>query len=395
MRSVAPVVLAASLGVLLAEPHASAGLAQDPSGPAPSVVLVVTYVDGRQTPLRVGARCGAWTPMFPRLREWTPPPNEVPVSAINYACEQTREGVRVVVSVFRGSPRQSEQPIATVLVTPGKPVVVEQLRAVGIAPVTLTVTTMTTPEVIAPKARTASAQLEVVDVTVTQAPAPRIRVLLRNRSLKAVRSIAIQSTRGGLLSQSARRVGREGDALIPPASDFVLDWAVPLASPAADGSVSASAIDLIDIVAVVWSDGTFEGNLQGVHSLVSDYVDRWQLGLVLAALQRPTEGGTPQASELRSALESLSITDTPALISDIQSRVPGAVSMQRGDVASLVRVSLTGVRKMALDDLARFETAPPGAGSLADWLATTIDRYRRWFDRLGALKPKAPDVFTS
>ena len=40
------------------------------------------------------------------------------------------------------------------------------------------------------------------------------------------------------------------------------------------------------------------------------------------------------------------------------------------------------MKKLALNDLAEFESGPPLAGSLQAWITATINRYQRWHDRL-------------
>ena len=67
--------------------------------------------------------------------------------------------------------------------------------------------------------------------------------------------------------------------------------------------------------------------------------------------------------------------------------IPPMPMQPRDRLVGLLRVSLNFIRKLALDDLAAFESAPAGAGTFDSWLNTTIDRYSRWRDRL---TPKSP-----
>ena len=161
--------------------------------------MVVTYTDGRRVPMTVGPNSGgAWTNAFPRVAGWTPPANEAPVGAINYACGRTGEGVRVAISVFRGSQRLSADPITTVIVTPDHPVIVDkELRAVGVEPITLTVAALTVPDAPLPIVTTGSNDIEVVSVAMVEKPVPRYVLRLTNHSTKAVRSLEVQLTRGG------------------------------------------------------------------------------------------------------------------------------------------------------------------------------------------------------
>jgi len=188
--------------------------AQAVAAPPLPDALLVTYADGLRTSIRVGAGCGMWTPVFPRVASWTPPPDQLPVSAINFACARTPDGVRVAVSVLRGRPHQQEDPIATVVVTPTQPVVVDELRAVGVDAVTLSLGSVTRSAVPTPAVATASPLLEVVAISVTEAPRHMYQFLLRNRAPKAVRTLSIEADRNGRPALSTRRTGREGSPLI-------------------------------------------------------------------------------------------------------------------------------------------------------------------------------------
>jgi len=58
--------------------------------------------------------------------------------------------------------------------------------------------------------------------------------------------------------------------------------------------------------------------------------------------------------------------------------------MSPADALHLLNLSLSRMRKLALDDLADFESGPPLAGALQAWLKTEVERYQRWHDRLAA-----------
>ena len=352
--------------------------------PPPATTVVITYADGWQGSLRIGqAGCGAYTHKFPRLAAWTPPPNEIPVSAIDYRCERTPAGIRVDVSVLRGSPQQRKDPIATLLVTPDQSVVVTQLRAVGVEAITLSLGHITEAVIAMPTVGVPSPLLEVVEVTISSAPPATYHVLLRNRAAKAVRGITIEGTREQQLAIGGRRVGREGAALIEAGGAFTLDVNVPRTRPAADGSISAAPLDRIQITAVIWSDRSHDGGVEGINTMVADYGDRLGLTQVLGVLQRPrTPGVALNAGDLRAALGALPIDVTEAMIDEARAHIPSAKGINRDRVAVLLRVSLQGRKKMALDELASFESAPRGAGTPDAWLNTTTGRYSRWLDRL-------------
>src|SRR4029453_11810196 len=109
-----------------------------------AVVLMTTYVDGR-TVHDVVTRSPrtAWTPVFPKLPGSDSIAGEPPVTAIKYRRVLGDDGkITVGVSVLRGQAHEKEQPVATVVVERGTPVMVGGLRSVGVAPVTLRVTSL-------------------------------------------------------------------------------------------------------------------------------------------------------------------------------------------------------------------------------------------------------------
>ncbi|HUL74698.1 MAG TPA: hypothetical protein VLT86_16425 [Vicinamibacterales bacterium] len=324
-----------------------------------------------------------WTPVFPRVAGWAPPPNQLPVSAINFVCERTNEGVNVAVSVFRGSPHQREDPVKTVLVTARAPVVVDDLRSLGVQPVTLTLANLEIPQLAIPDLAVASPQIEM-HATVSAVPTARYTIVLRNHAAKAVRAIAIETTRAGRLSMSARRAGHLGEMFIKAGGVQALEISIPAGAPGPTGAVTLAAPDRIDIVTVIWEDGTYDGDVgPAIDSLTSDYGDRLQLSRVLGAFQRARSAETlATVSDLRSVLADLSIEVTDDMVADARSHVPNATAVSPSHTASILRSSLAAIRKTALDDLTAFDDAPAGAGTLQSWLNTTIDQYLRWFDRL-------------
>ena len=109
-----------------------------------AVVLMTTYTDGR-TVHDVVTRTPrtAWTPVFPKLPGSDSVAGKPPVTAIKYRRVLGDDGnITVGVSVLRGQAHEKEQPVATVAVERGTPVIVDALRGVGVAPVTLRLTSL-------------------------------------------------------------------------------------------------------------------------------------------------------------------------------------------------------------------------------------------------------------
>jgi hypothetical protein len=360
---------------------------QAPADPLSPVVVLLSFADGLKKSLNTGpGRCGMWTTQFPRAESWTPPANQLPINALNFACERTPEGAKVAISVLRGSPHQKEDPVATVHVTAAAPVVVDQpLRAVGILPLTLSLTSTPRPGLAPPTVTIASPRVEWVDAAVVMTPRATYRVIFRNRGDKAVRGMAIEGRRAGQLATSGKRVGPEGTALIDAGGEFTLDSFVPLGRPAADGSVPMAPLDEIVVTAVLWADGSYEGGMAGLEMRVADHGNRVMLGRVLGELQR----GSGSAAELRAALTGLPIDVSDSMVDECVSQLGLEPPVRRDRIQPLLRVTLQSIKTHALNELAAFERAPQAPGAFEKWVQQTTDRYRRWHERL---RPSSPTL---
>src|SRR5690242_1104275 len=109
--------------------------AVEPALPPSTVALVEAYSDGRVVYELTSAKpAWTWTRVFPRIKDWQPPPESPQVRAIQYDRVLVGRDIRVVVSVLLG-PSHERAAVTTVLVTPGEHVVVEELRSYGVEPV--------------------------------------------------------------------------------------------------------------------------------------------------------------------------------------------------------------------------------------------------------------------
>jgi hypothetical protein len=152
--------------------------------PAP-VVVRIAFQDGFLKQLNAGpGRCGMWTTQFPRVPDWTPPANQLPINAVSFLCELTPDGVKVAIGALRGSPHQKEDAIASVHVTRTRPVVVNEMRAFGILPLTLSLIDVPRPGLAPPKVTIASPRLVWLDASVVERPERRTAWCFRIRATK-------------------------------------------------------------------------------------------------------------------------------------------------------------------------------------------------------------------
>jgi hypothetical protein len=87
--------------------------------------------------------------------------------------------------------------------------------------------------------------------------------------------------------------------------------------------------------------------------------------------------------DLRAAFLVLSIEPTDAVSDDARASIPvvAAPDYPRDRLMAALSVSLSVTKRTVLDDLARFESAPAGAGAFDAWLSATAERYRQWIAR--------------
>lgn len=382
LRSIAVVGVAA----LAAAPVTRVLAQQAALDPQGSIAVTVTYADGRRAPMLIGPMsvgCSS-TENFVRVQGWTPAPNQLPVRAIRFACTRTPDGVRVAVSVFRGAEREKDELVKIVSVTPGQAVVVDELRAVGVEPITLTVAAVTVPDAALPEVTLPSPEIEVVSLSMVEKPVPRYRLFLANRSAKAVRSLEVRLTRGGRPASATKAADDEGQVLMAPGGSVGLQLQIPTGPASSNGAVAMAPADHIVITGLLWADGSFAGDASWARSEAAFWFgQRLQLARVIAELERARAAGPgATVAGLRTALGNLPVEATDAMIDEARQTLAPNITMSPAEALRPMNQAMSQMKRLALNDLADFESGPPLAGAFQAWLKTEVERYQRWHDRL-------------
>ena len=157
-------------------PAADAG--QAPAAPEAvpaTVALVETWSDGRVNYELTGPRrASMWTPRFPRVAGYQQPEGAKPVYAVQVARVLVGQDIKVEISVLLGSAEPPGVPVATVLVSPGSRVVVDQLTRFGVQPLTLSMVDVAPMTPFVPTVISVSPDIEIADVEVHERAVPRI-----------------------------------------------------------------------------------------------------------------------------------------------------------------------------------------------------------------------------
>jgi hypothetical protein len=359
--------------VVIVVAGAPAGAAAQPSSdalPPTTIALVESWPDGRVNyELTSARRAVMWTPRFPREQGFTPPAGQLPVFAVQLARVLVGADIKVDVSVLLGSAEPPGVPVATVVVSPGSRIVVDELKRFGVQPLALSLARVAPLTPYLPTMVSASPRLEIARVDILTAPYPGYRVTLRNLGEQGVATVDVQSYRGTEKALSAVRRSEDGRPLIAVGGSYSFDLTITsgASGDAFPGMWSPRPLDLIDIEAVRWADGSVEGTPllgAGVEALSGR---RLQLQRIVAALRRVRDrSGT--APDLLAALA--------AAISSLPQSEP--------EQLPAARAAMEETRRVLLSDVARFEQSGVGQSNAAviDWFAALTRRYEAWLTRV-------------
>jgi hypothetical protein len=220
----------------------------------------------------------------------------------------------------------------------------------------------------APQVTIASKVLTIGLVEVIPDTAPNYRIRVENRSQRSVRVFTIEGSRGGRPAFSGIRAGREGTPILDPGTAYAFEV-----------KVSGGPIDLVAISAVVWMDGTVEGNARrAAEELSSDLGERFMLELLTPLMKRAADEALFAASEsvtkLRASIDALPIVPDAGAVSKAIAAAPPLAAMPEDRVAMIAGFAMKRIKTRALTDIS------PAADQKA--LQALHDRHAAWLVRL-------------
>lgn len=197
--------------------------------PPSTTALVERFADGRTIYSLVSEKPGrSWTPMFPRIASWRPPAGMLPIGALQFSRVLIGQNLRVETSLLLGDAHEQEVHVATVMLTPGARVSVEELRGFGIEPVELWIADATPLIPTPPRVVSVTPELEIATVEILTAPYPGYRITVRNLAARAAANFRVQSYRNNRRALSALKSGKTGHPVLLPRGNLHLqpagDW---------------------------------------------------------------------------------------------------------------------------------------------------------------------------
>ena len=371
---------------VLAHWTAAHAFAQPAADASRAVVLVTRFADGRTThSVITQSPRSSWTPApyFPKVAAGRPQPGEPDVSALKFISKLGDDGaVTIEVSVLRGTSREREDHVTIVRVTPTEAVTVDALRDVGVMPVTLSLTNLAATQLHQPQVVNKTAGLEVTNVVlITEAAKPHYRITVKNVSSQAAMNFRVVTYQGGRRSLMGNRGNIDATPIIAPQESHTFTWdASSGARPSSDGWAPVPH-DLIEISAVLWADGSIEGDHDPMASALMVYIGREALlerGLALLHQAAKREARTARAW-LIEQVDLLSIEPDTVTQSRALQRLQHVEIASKAHIVPTVRDSMAHMRRRMQSDVAR---APADPAAFEPWLTAITRRYNEWRERL-------------
>jgi hypothetical protein len=344
---------AAVLSAVLALPPSSFAQAPPPKTDT-TRGLSVQYADGRISTGPVRRTGGMWTSTFPTIAGADTSRNGVPLTTLDV--KHVIEGADVVatVSLYYGGPGQNGVTVATVRLSQDQPVAVNELRAFGVEPITLSLVAIAPTSAYAPEVISVSpllsARAEAVGDNVSA-----YRVLVTNRSTQPVMWMQFKAYRGNSLATLVRPRGKRNLPLILPNTEYSFHITTNTGGlDAADRSETWRALDRIELTSLMWQDGVVEGDpASATDQRMVDLRRARQLEALLAALR-----GAARVS-----------------IADLRAQIAGGMGSD---------LETRRGRDAMLADLDRFAAAQMSsqAPDFRAWLGRTIPEYEEWLARI-------------
>lgn len=373
---------------LVAAAVLGAGVAAAPAqSPEQPIALVTTYADGRVTESLVGPNgFRAWTPSFPRFDDWTPPGGSLPITALNVAATRDGEVLRVRVSVLRGASREVDDVVAEAVVGLGDAVVIEDLRRVGVQPVTLSAKLFAPPALHVPRMRSQVPGLAIEGVEPTLDPVPQYVVSLRNETDVPIVTIAYSTCVQGRPSLS----GQEGDfaarPFIAPGESATFRIRVASAREVGRAVATADPLDDVVIAGAIFADGRIAGDRSRMATLLALHRGRLAAVERVIAVMRTTPGGDSVNTlhRLRETIAALPVAAEAAAVATVMGLVPDMSPYAAEGVSPAISTGSQNVRQRLLADIDRLLPIITSAEA-SQWLAEALPACEAWRSRLAAM----------
>jgi hypothetical protein len=226
-----------------------------------------------------------------------------------------------------------------------------------------------------------TAGLEVTDIELVPTPRPHYRISVTNVASQPAVNFHFAAHRDGRRALSGNRGNPDASAIIAPGSTYSFDLDPSGGAPATAAGWAPVPHDVVEIAAVLWEDGSIEGDVAPMAAALSLYLGRHaQISRGLALFRAIRDTGQPSAAKarLKAQLEQLPIEPDETTQMRARERLQHFDDLDHAATAGALRTAMADTRKGMLDDLAE---APDNAAAFQRWLVEITALYEKWRDR--------------
>ena len=324
-----------------------------------------------------------WVTRFVRLPGSQP--TSPPIQAVKLEPQFNGETAEVRVTLLKGVVGfDREDLIGVYRVGVNEQKILNDLRAAGIEPFTITLIDTVPPFPPPPSFDNNSKAIEIVSIRSENIPRPAYRLTFRNWSEKSVQALRVDVRFDGRMGPTVLFSGDEGRPLIEPGGtvEKLLPVIMPMRSTTGFTPGTAGA-NIIHIRTVVFSDLSFEGAVEAACSVETVARGRrnW-LTQVLSLLDRQLSeefvDHIEAARQFKTKVETLSAEVDESQHNDVSSVAPACKDVAKRASITTKNLKLEMLRQ--LDQIITTRPAPPV--NFRAWLETRRASYKAWLARL-------------
>jgi len=269
--------------------------------------ISIRYADGKISTRPLRRNGGMWTPYFPRISGAETARDGVPLKSLDV--RHVVEGDELVATVslvygsFAGNNRVT---VAKVRVAADRPVEVKELSSYGVEPITISLVSIPGTYAFEPRGVSASPYVDIRAVPVGP-NSSAYRVTVTNRAPFPLMWFKFEAHRNQKEPISSRPRGPRNFPLIMPNGEHTFEFsASTVGQSPGDDPGAWQPVDRVEVTALMWQDGTVEGNKADADQ--QETLDRSRMAHLRALLQI-LRGSSNSIAKLREEIAGTSAPD--------------------------------------------------------------------------------------
>lgn len=303
------------------------------------------------------------------------------IRAINIVSRLNEDKVEIRVSLIKGKRfHDKEETIANYSLEEGEKVLVSKLKNFGIEPIHISVVRIIPSVSPLPTVDNKTNSLQVIEIAPNYSTLPTFKFKVINNSVKAVKSFSFQTKLGDkrLFSSMSRNLLARN--LIEPSKTFerIFPNSYKKIRNIESQSLEIQPEQKLEISAVVFEDGSFEGDETDAARMLGMYLGRKiQLERTIAIfskLLKSTDSAKIEndISNINSKIEN----------KDIQSLVDKFPNVSKRRIKIAVEVATNSHKRNLIKEFNSVRKGAKDSDQIISWLQATINKYENWLRRI-------------